>query len=479
MPKPTKTSTVKAAKKSVKKLAKPTSKKVVKKSVKDIPVLSISAKIRDIHAREILDSRGNPTVEVDLVLADGSFGRASVPSGASTGSHEAVELRDGDKSRYGGKGVLKAVANVNGTLRKALVGESFDQRTLDKTMIAIDGTANKGRIGANAILGVSLAFSHAIAKSKGLPLYEYFAKIAHTDMPIRLPVPMMNIINGGKHAENSADIQEFMIVPAGLPNFREALRAGAEIFATLKKILHNRGLATTVGDEGGFAPSLSSNEAALVVVMESIAKAGYRPGIDVFIAIDAAATEFYKDGKYHLVRDNKTLTSQEMVDWYAELCGKYPIISIEDGLAEDDWDGYKIMTDRLGGDIKNPVRAKGSIQIVGDDLFVTNITRLGQGIDRGIANSILIKLNQIGTVSETIDAVNLANKAGYTSIISHRSGETEDTTIADFAVGSGAGQIKTGSLSRTDRVAKYNQLLRIEEALGKKAVYPGKKIFGK
>ncbi len=444
-----------------------------KKPVKTISLPS--AKIKNIHAREILDSRGNPTVEVDLTLADGSFGRASVPSGASTGSHEAVELRDGDKFRYGGKGVLKAVANVNGALRKALIGESFDQRTLDKTMIAIDGTVNKGRIGANAILGVSLAFAHAIAKSKKMALYEYFAKISHTDMPIRLPVPMMNIINGGKHAENSADIQEFMVVPAGLPSFREALRAGAEIFAALKKILHDRGLATTVGDEGGFAPSLPSNEAALAVVMEAIAKAGYRAGVDIFIALDVAATELYKDGKYTLVRDNKVLTSQEMVDWYAQLCEKYPIISIEDGLAEDDWDGYKLMTEKLGAS----AQGKKSIQIVGDDLFVTNITRLSQGINRGIANSILIKLNQIGTVSETIDAVNLANKAGYTSIISHRSGETEDSTIADFAVGTGAGQIKTGSLSRTDRVAKYNQLLRIEEALGKKAVYPGKKIFGK
>jgi enolase len=475
---PAKTPAKKAVKLAPKKAVKVAVKPVkASKTAKAAPILS--AKIKDIHAREILDSRGNPTVEVDLTLADGSFGRASVPSGASTGSHEAVELRDGDKTRHSGKGVLKAVHNVNTILRKALVGESFDQRTLDKTMIAIDGTANKGRIGANAILGVSLAFAHAIAKSKGLALYEYFAKISRTDMPVRLPVPMMNIINGGKHAENSADIQEFMVVPAGLPTFSEAIRAGTQIFHALKKILHERGLATTVGDEGGFAPSLPSNEAALGVVMEAIAKAGYRAGIDVFIALDVAATELFKEGKYTLVRDNKTLTSQEMVDWYAELCAKYPIISIEDGLAEDDWDGYKIMTDRLGGDIKNPVRSKNSIQIVGDDLFVTNITRLGQGIEKGIGNSILIKLNQIGTISETIDAVNLANKAGYTSIISHRSGETEDATIADFAAGTGAGQIKTGSLSRTDRVAKYNQLLRIEEALGKKAVYPGKKIFGK
>lgn len=424
-------------------------------------------KIKSILAREILDSRGNPTVEVDLTLSDGSFGRSAVPSGASTGSHEAIELRDGDAKRYTGKGVQKAVKNVNTIVLKALKGKSFDQRSLDLALIKLDGTENKGVLGANAILGVSMAFAHASAKSMKKPLFVYFNKIAKTKNPIQIPVPMMNIINGGKHAENSADIQEFMVVPVGFKSFSEALRAGDEIFHALKKILHIRGLATTVGDEGGFAPSLPSNEAALEVIIEAIGKAGYTPGKEIGIALDAAATELYKDGKYHLVRDNKILSSDEMVAWYAYLASKYPIISIEDGLAEDDWAGYKKMTDVMGD----------TVQIVGDDLFVTNIQRLGMGIEKGIANSILIKLNQIGTVSETIDAVNLAKKAGYTSIISHRSGETEDTTIADFAVGTGSGQIKTGSLSRTDRVAKYNQLLRIEEQLGKKALYPGKKAF--
>ena len=427
------------------------------------------SKIKSVQAREILDSRGNPTVEVDITLSDGSFGRAAVPSGASTGSHEAVELRDGDPKRYGGKGVSKAVNNVNTIILKAIKGKDFDQRSLDDKLIALDSTPNKGKLGANAILGVSMAFSSAVAKSMKKPLYVYFNRIAKTKNLVQLPVPMMNIINGGKHAENSADIQEFMIVPIGFKSFREALRAGAEIFHALKKILHERKLATTVGDEGGFAPSLPSNEAALQVVVEAIAKAGYIAGKDICIALDVAATELYKDGKYHLVRDNKVLSSDEMVAWYQELVGKYPIISIEDGLAEDDWDGYKVMTDKLGD----------KIQLVGDDLFVTNIERLAKGIDMGVENSILIKLNQIGTVSETIDTVNLAKKAGYTSIISHRSGETEDTSIADFAVGTGVGQIKTGSLSRTDRVAKYNQLLRIEEQLGKKAVYPGKKAFTK
>ena len=424
------------------------------------------AKIKSITAREIIDSRGNPTVEVDITLSDGSFGRSAVPSGASTGSHEAIELRDGDK-RYGGKGVQKAVKNVNTRIATAFKGEQFDQRGLDEALIALDGTPNKGKLGANAILGVSMAFAHASAQSMKKPLYVYFNKIAKLKNPLTLPVPMMNIINGGKHAENSADIQEFMIVPAGFTSFKEALRAGAEIFHALKKILHDRKLTTTVGDEGGFAPSLASNEAALQVVVEAITKAGYAPGKNIFIALDVAATELFKDGKYTLVRDNKVLTSEEMVNWYVELVSKYPIISIEDGLAEDDWAGYKLMTDKLGK----------KIQIVGDDLFVTNIERLGKGIAEGIANSILIKLNQIGTVSETIDAIALAQKAGYTSIISHRSGETEDVTIADFAVGTGVGQIKTGSLSRTDRVAKYNQLLRIEEALGKKVKYPGKKAF--
>ena len=430
-------------------------------------------KIKLVTAREILDSRGNPTVEVDVTLSDGSFGRSAVPSGASTGSHEAIELRDGDAKRYGGKGVEKAVKNVNTLIFKALKGKSFDQRSLDEALITLDGTPNKAKLGANAILGVSMAFAHASAKSAKKPLFTYFNKISKSKLPVQLPVPMMNIINGGKHAENSADIQEFMVIPVGFKSFKEALRAGDEIFHALKKILHGRGLATTVGDEGGFAPSLPSNEAALEVIMEAIGKAGYTAGKDICIALDVAATELYKagengaPGKYTLVRDNKVLSSDEMVSWYATLASKYPIISIEDGLAEDDWSGYKKMTDMLGD----------KVQIVGDDLFVTNIERLAMGIEKGVANSILIKLNQIGTVSETIDAVNLATKAGYTSIISHRSGETEDATIADFAVGTGAGQIKTGSLSRTDRVAKYNQLLRIEEQLGKKAFYPGKKAF--
>lgn len=423
-------------------------------------------KIAKIVAREILDSRGNPTVEVDVTLKDKSFGRAAVPSGASTGSHEAVELRDGDK-RYMGKGVQKAVKNVNAVISKALVNKEFDQRKIDSAMIALDGTKNKGKLGANAILGVSMAFARAVAQSQKTPLYKYFNKIAKTKNTIQLPVPMMNILNGGKHAEKSTDFQEFMIMPIGVKSFREALRCGAEIFHALKKILHSRGLATTVGDEGGFAPSLASNEDAIKVILEAIEKAGYVVGKDVGIALDVAATELYKDGKYHLACENRTLTSEEMVNFYAEWCEKYPIVSIEDGLAEDDWAGYKLLTQKLGK----------KVQIVGDDLFVTNIERLAMGIEQGVGNSILIKLNQIGTVSETIDSINLAKKAGYTSIISHRSGETEDTTIADFVVGTGTGQIKTGSLSRTDRVAKYNQLLRLEEELGKKAVYRGKQVF--
>jgi len=423
-------------------------------------------KIKSIHAREILDSRGNPTVEVDVTLQDKSFGRASVPSGASTGSHEAVELRDGGK-RYNGKGVEKAVRNVNTILSKALVGKEWDQRTLDQKMILIDSTPTKSKIGANAILGVSMAFAKASAVSTKTPLYKYFNKISKTKNPIQLPVPMMNILNGGKHAENSTDFQEFMIVPVGAKTFKEALRYGTEIFHSLKKILHEKGLATTVGDEGGFAPSLSTNEAAVEIILEATKKAGYIAGKDIFIALDVAATEIYKDGKYHLVRENKSLTRDEMVAFYEDWCSRYPIISIEDGFSEDDWGGYEIMTKKLGK----------KVQIVGDDLFVTNIDRLKNGIEKNIANSILIKLNQIGTVSETIDAINMANKAGYTAIISHRSGETEDTTIADFVVGTGTGQIKTGSLSRTDRVAKYNQLLRLEEELGKKAVYCGKKVF--
>ncbi len=423
-------------------------------------------KIQKLQAREILDSRGNPTVEVDITLKDGSRGRAAVPSGASTGSHEAVELRDGG-SRYNGKGVMKAVKNVETTLAKALVGKEWDQASLDAKMIALDGTTNKGKLGANALLGISMAFARATAQSQKISLYKYFAKISKTKNTIQLPVPMMNILNGGKHAENSSDFQEFMIMPVGVKSFKEALRAGAEIFHALKKILHDKGLATTVGDEGGFAPSLPSNEAAVQIILEAIAKAGYVAGKDIFIALDVAATELYKDGKYHLARENRSLTSAEMVDFYVDWCTKYPIISIEDGLAEDDWDGYKLMTEKLGN----------KVQIVGDDLFVTNIDRLKTGIEKGVGNSILIKLNQIGTVSETISAIIMAKKARYTSIISHRSGETEDTTISDFVVGTGTGQIKTGSLSRTDRVAKYNQLLRLEQELGKKAVYRGKKVF--
>jgi enolase len=424
------------------------------------------AKIKYLHAREILDSRGNPTVEVDITLKDGSFGRAAVPSGASTGSHEAVELRDGNK-RYGGKGVEKAVKNANTILAKALINKEFDQRSLDKKMVEIDGTANKSRLGANAILGVSMAFGRAVAVSETIPLYKYFSKIAKTGNTVQLPVPMMNILNGGKHAEKSMDFQEFMIVPAGAKSFKEALRYGTEVFHALKKILHDRGQSTTVGDEGGFAPSLSSNEEAIKLILEAIEKAGYKAGKDIFIALDVAATELYKDGKYHLASENRTLTSEEMVNFYADWCAKYPIVSIEDGLAEDDWDGYKLLTEKLGK----------KVQIVGDDLFVTNIDRIKVGIEKGVGNSILIKLNQIGTVSETIDAINMAKKAGFTSIISHRSGETEDVTIADFVVGTGTGQIKTGSLSRTDRVAKYNQLLRLEELLGKKAVFRGNKVF--
>ncbi len=427
------------------------------------------AKIKSVKAREILDSRGNPTVEVELTLSNGAFGRAAVPSGASTGSHEAVELRDGDSKRYNGLGVEKAVKNVNTIIAKAIKGKDFDQRSLDERMIKLDGTPNKRTLGANAILGVSIAFAKAVADSNDLPLYKYFNKTAKIGFPVRLPVPMMNIVNGGKHAENSADIQEFMVVPAGFSSFKDALRAGTEIFHALKKILKEKGLATTVGDEGGFAPSCSSNEAALELIIEAIKKAGYKEGKDVFIALDVAATELYKDGQYHLVRDNKVYGSQEMIGWYEYLVKKYPIVSIEDGLSEDDWDGWKLLTEKLGS----------KIQLVGDDLFVTNIERLSMGIEKNTANSILIKLNQIGTVSETFDTIALAKKVNYTSVISHRSGETEDTTIADFSVGTGVGQIKTGSLSRTDRVAKYNQLLRIEEELGKKAKFAGKEMYSR
>ena len=418
-------------------------------------------KIKNIHAREILDSRGNPTVEVELALSDSSFGRASVPSGASTGSHEAVELRDNDPKRYGGMGVEIAVQNVNTIIREAIQDKEFDQRTLDNTLIALDGTKNKSKLGANAILGVSLAFSRASANSAKEPLYLYFNRIGEIGSPVQIPVPMMNIINGGKHAENSTDIQEFMIVPHGFATFKEALRAGVETFHALKSILKDMNLPMTVGDEGGFVPTLSSNESALELIMKAIEKAGYKAGKEISLALDVAATELYKENKYILASENKSKTAEEMIAWYEELVGKFPIISIEDGLAEDDWDGYKLLTEKLGS----------KIQLVGDDLFVTNIERLAIGIEKSVANSILIKLNQIGTVSETIDTIKMAKKASYSCIISHRSGETEDTTIADFAVGTGVGQIKTGSLCRTDRVAKYNQLLRIEEELGEDAKY--------
>jgi len=425
--------------------------------------------ISNVAAREILDSRGNPTVEVDLSLSDGSFGRAAVPSGASTGSYEAVELRDNDKTRYLGKGVEKAVENVNTEIKKAVEGKEFDQRALDEAMIKLDGTENKGRLGANAILGVSLAFAHAIAKSQNKKLYQYFAELGNSETNIQLPVPMMNILNGGKHAENSTDLQEFMIMPIGATSFKEALRYGAEVFHSLKKILAEKRLNTSVGDEGGYTPSLSSNAAAIEIILEAIKKAGYKPGEDISIAIDGAASEIYNGGKYILATENKQLSSEEMVEFYTSWLEKYPIVSIEDGLAEDDWSGYKLMTDKLGK----------KVQIVGDDLFVTNIKRLERGISEKAANSILIKLNQIGTVSETIDAINMAREAGYTAVVSHRSGETEDTTIADFVVGLGTGQIKTGSLCRSERVCKYNQLLRIEEELGDRATYPGLKTFNR
>ena len=425
--------------------------------------------VSKVTARQILDSRGNPTVEVDLYIKSGKdmiLGRAAVPSGASTGSHEACELRDGDKKKYGGKGVLKAVNNVNTVIANKIKGKKFDQNTLDATLIVLDGTTNKTKLGANAILGVSMAFAKAAAQVEKLSLSAYFRKISNTGAPV-LPVPLMNIMNGGAHAAGSTDIQEFMIVPVGAKTFSEALRWGTEVFHALKKILSSRGLATTVGDEGGFAPKLGSNQAALDLVMEAIMAAGFKPGKDICIALDVAASELYTDGKYFLKIENKTLTSSQMIDMYESWIKKYPIISIEDGLGEDDWAGYAEMTRQLGK----------STQLVGDDLFVTNISRLERGIQEGVCNSILIKLNQIGTVSETIAAIHMARAAGYTSIISHRSGETEDATIADFAVGLATGQIKTGSLSRTDRIAKYNQLLRIEEMLGAKAVYPGKKAF--
>ncbi len=420
--------------------------------------------IVDVHARQILDSRGNPTVEVDILLEDGSFGRAAVPSGASTGAHEAVELRDGDKSRYGGKGVLKAVAAINGEISDAILGiEAEDQPDLDAMLIELDGTDNKSRLGANAILGVSLAAAKAAAEARGLPLYRYVGGVsAHV-----LPVPMMNIINGGAHADNPIDFQEFMVMPVGADTLADAVRIGAEIFHTLKKDLHDAGLATAVGDEGGFAPNLASAPAALDFIMRSVEKAGYKPGDDVMLALDCAATEFFKAGKYALEGEGRTLEPGAMVDYLADLAGRYPILSIEDGMAEDDFEGWKLLTDRLGS----------KVQLVGDDLFVTNPSRLRDGVVGGLANSILIKVNQIGTLTETLEAVEVAHRARYTAVMSHRSGETEDSTIADLAVATNCGQIKTGSLARSDRLAKYNQLIRIEEELGGAARYAGRGII--
>jgi enolase len=420
--------------------------------------------INDVYAREIMDSRGNPTVEVEVYLEDGTMGRAAVPSGASTGAHEAVELRDGDKSRYLGKGVLKAVENVNEIIAPALIGmDALDQVGVDMVMLDLDGTKNKSKLGANAILGVSMAVARAAAESLGLPLYNYLGGFNGRT----LPVPMMNILNGGKHADNTVDIQEFMIMPAGAESFKEALRAGSEIFHSLKKVLASKGLSTAVGDEGGFAPNLKTNEEAIVTILEAIKAAGYEPGKDVFLALDVASTEMYKDGKYHFEGEGVVKTTEEMIAFYEELLSKYPIISIEDGLAEDDWEGWKALTERLGG----------KVQLVGDDLFVTNTERLARGIENKTGNSILVKVNQIGTLTETFEAIEMAKRAGYTAVISHRSGETEDSTIADIAVATNAGQIKTGAPSRTDRVAKYNQLLRIEDELGDTARYAGKAAF--
>lgn len=420
--------------------------------------------ITDVYAREILDSRGNPTVEVEVYLETGETGRAAVPSGASTGTYEAVELRDQDEHRYLGKGVLDAVNNVNAIIAPEIVGlNAFDQLELDRLLVELDGTPNKGKLGANAILGVSLATAKAAAEAAGMPLYRYLGGTNAKD----LPVPMMNILNGGKHADNTVDIQEFMIMPLGLPTFAEALRAGVEVFHHLRTVLKGKGLSTTVGDEGGFAPNLASNEEALAVIMEAISKAGYKPGQDILLALDVAASELYKDGVYDFTGEGRTRSTDEMIEFYAGLVEKYPIVSIEDGLAEDDWDGWQQLTRRLGG----------KVQLVGDDLFVTNTEKLARGIQTGTANSILIKVNQIGTLTETLDAIEMAKRAGYTAIISHRSGETEDTTIADIAVATNAGQIKTGAPSRTDRVAKYNQLLRIEEELEHLARYRGKDIF--
>jgi enolase len=436
----------------------------------------MSTKITRVHARQVIDSRGNPTVEADVYVGTGVRGRAAVPSGASTGEHEALELRDADKSRYVGKGVLQAVANVNSEIAKAVVGlDAGDQRTLDKRMIELDGTPTKARLGANAILAVSMAAGRAAAGAQNLPLYKYLARYSTDSSAILLPVPMMNILNGGAHADSSVDFQEFMVMPVGAPNFSEALRWGVEIFHALKSQLKKRGYSTAVGDEGGFAPSCASNEEAILIVLEAIAAAGYKPGEQVSIALDPASSEFYDraSGKYVFKKSDKSAhSSAEMVAYWTSWAEKYPIVSIEDGMAEDDWSGWKQLTQNIG-----TKSSKKKIQLVGDDLFVTNTERLSRGINEGIANAILIKLNQIGTVTETIDAVELARKAGYNSIISHRSGETEDTFIADLAVATAAGQIKTGSASRTDRIAKYNQLLRIEEELGAAARFPGRSIF--
>jgi enolase 1/2/3 len=421
-------------------------------------------KIVDLRAREILDSRGNPTLEADVLLESGVMGRAAVPSGASTGSREAVELRDGDPKRYGGKGVRKAVANVNDEIKHRIRGMQVeDQAKLDRTLIELDGTDNKSRLGANAILGVSLAAAKAASREHQIPLYRWLGG----DKAVTLPVPQMNIINGGAHANNSVDIQEFMILPVGAPDFAEALRYGAEVFHTLKKVLNDRGLNTAVGDEGGFAPDLPSNESAIEVIMEAIQRAGYEPGRDVCLGLDAASSEFYKNGRYHLDSEGKQYSAAEFADYIADLVARYPIVTVEDGMAEDDWEGWKLLTAKLGR----------QVQLVGDDNFVTNTRLLKRGIEQGIANSILIKVNQIGTLTETFAAIDMAVRAGYTAVISHRSGETEDATIADIAVGSKATQIKTGSLSRSDRLAKYNQLLRIQESLGAKARYHGSAAF--
>jgi len=422
--------------------------------------------IIDLHGREILDSRGNPTVEVDVLLEDGSFGRSAVPSGASTGAHEAVELRDGDKTRYLGKGVTKAVDAVNGEISDALLGlDAEDQRDIDLAMIALDGSANKGRLGANAILGVSLAVAKAAANARGLPLYSYIGGVsAHV-----LPVPMMNIINGGEHADNPIDIQEFMIMPVGAETLADGVRWGAEVFHTLKKGLTEKGLSTAVGDEGGFAPDLASTRAALDFIMQSIERAGFKPGADIALALDCASTEFFASGRYDLAGEELSLTPDEMAEYLAKLCADYPIRSIEDGMSEDDFEGWKALTEMVGN----------KVQLVGDDLFVTNPERLRMGIGKGLANSLLVKVNQIGTLTETLEAVEIANRAGYTAVMSHRSGETEDATIADLAVATNCGQIKTGSLARSDRLAKYNQLIRIEEELGDSALYAGEGCFGK